>query len=47
MEDKKRILKMVEEGKITSEDAIKLLEALETRNNEKAEEKKIYQLKSS
>lgn len=47
MEDKKRILKMVEEGKITSEEAIKLLEALETNNNEKVDEKKIYQLKSS
>lgn len=40
MEDKKRILKMVEEGKITSEEAIKLLEALETSNNEKVDEKK-------
>lgn len=35
MEDKKRILKMIEEGKITSEEAIKLLEALETTTNEK------------
>lgn len=32
MEDKKRILKMVEEGKITSEEAIKLLEALDFSN---------------
>ncbi|MCG4735174.1 hypothetical protein L0M92_16345, partial [Casaltella massiliensis] len=40
MEDKKRILKMVEEGKITSEEAIKLLEALETSNSEKVDEKK-------
>ncbi|MEX6587585.1 SHOCT-like domain-containing protein [Paraclostridium bifermentans] len=37
MEDKKRILKMVEEGKITSEEAIKLLEALETSNSEKVD----------
>lgn len=29
MEDKKRILKMVEEGKITAEEAIKLLEVLD------------------
>jgi hypothetical protein len=29
MEDKKRILKMVEEGKISSEEGIRLLEALE------------------
>ncbi len=30
MEDKKRILKMVEEGKLSSEEAIKLLEALDS-----------------
>lgn len=30
MEDKKRILKMVEEGKITAEEALKLLQALES-----------------
>ena len=30
MEDKKRILKMVEEGKITAEEAIKLLEVLDS-----------------
>lgn len=30
MEDKRRILKMVEEGKLNSEEAIKLLEALDS-----------------
>lgn len=35
MEDKKRILKMIEEGKITAEEGIKLLDALE--NNDKKE----------
>ncbi|MBO3444348.1 hypothetical protein [Clostridium sp. CCUG 7971] len=35
MEDKKRILKMVEEGKITAEEAIKLLEVLDS--NEKCD----------
>lgn len=30
MEDKKRILKMVEDGKLSSEEAIKLLEALDS-----------------
>ncbi|MEG0794619.1 MAG: hypothetical protein RSG95_02355 [Bacilli bacterium] len=33
MEDKKRILKMVEEGKISAEEGIKLLDALEVSNN--------------
>ncbi|MEW9077078.1 SHOCT-like domain-containing protein [Terrisporobacter glycolicus] len=35
MEDKKRILKMVEEGKITAEEAIKLLDVLDS--NEKCD----------
>lgn len=35
MEDKKRILKMVEEGKISAEEAIKLLEVLDS--NEKVD----------
>lgn len=35
MEDKKRILKMVEEGKITAEEAIKLLDVLDS--NEKSD----------
>ncbi|EPZ58695.1 hypothetical protein H477_1448 [[Clostridium] sordellii ATCC 9714] len=30
MEDKKRVLKMVEEGKISAEEGLKLLEALES-----------------
>lgn len=33
MEDKKRILKMVEEGKITAEEAIKLLEVLDSEGS--------------
>lgn len=33
MEDKKRILKMVEEGKISAEEGIKLLDALEVSDN--------------
>ncbi|MEG2727325.1 MAG: hypothetical protein RR940_03705 [Bacilli bacterium] len=33
MEDKKRILKMVEEGKISAEEGIKLLDALESNVN--------------
>ncbi|MGL5753730.1 MAG: SHOCT-like domain-containing protein [Paraclostridium sp.] len=37
MEDKKRILKMVEDGKISAEEGIKLLDALE--NNSNKEEK--------
>jgi hypothetical protein len=32
MEDRKRILKMVEEGKISSEEAVKLLDALEDKS---------------
>lgn len=32
MEDKKRILKMVEEGKISADEGIKLLEALESNS---------------
>ena len=35
MEDKKRILKMIEEGKITAEEAIKLLDVLDS--NEKCD----------
>lgn len=33
MEDKKRILKMVEEGKISAEEGIKLLDALDNNNS--------------
>lgn len=35
MEDKKRVLKMIEEGKISAEDGLKLLEALESNPGDK------------
>lgn len=35
MEDKKRVLKMVEEGKISAEEGLKLLEALESNPGDK------------
>ena len=35
MEDKKRVLKMIEEGKITAEEGLKLLEALESNPGDK------------
>ncbi|MDU7966994.1 MAG: hypothetical protein E7J25_08990 [Paeniclostridium sordellii] len=40
MEDKKRVLKMVEEGKISAEEGLKLLEALESNSGEKVKVKK-------
>lgn len=35
MEDKKRVLKMIEEGKISAEEGLKLLEALESNPGDK------------
>lgn len=35
MEDKKRVLKMIEEGKISAEEGLKLLEALESKPGDK------------
>ena len=35
MEDKKRVLKMVEEGKVSAEEGLKLLEALESNPGDK------------
>ncbi|CEQ22451.1 Uncharacterised protein [[Clostridium] sordellii] len=40
MEDKKRVLKMVEEGKISAEEGLKLLEALESNSGEEVKVKK-------
>ncbi|CEO21536.1 SHOCT-like domain-containing protein [Paraclostridium sordellii] len=40
MEDKKRVLKMVEEGKISAEEGLKLLEALESNPGDKVKLKK-------
>ncbi|MGL5641064.1 MAG: SHOCT-like domain-containing protein [Paraclostridium sp.] len=40
MEDKKRILKMVEEGKISAEEGIKLLDALEANDNKEEKVRK-------
>lgn len=39
MNDKKRVLKMIEEGKLSAEEAIKILDALDnnTKNNEVSE----------
>lgn len=53
MEDKKRILKMVEEGKITAEEAIGLLDVLDTNkkcevvvNDEKFENDDFFDIKN-
>lgn len=53
MEDKKRILKMVEEGKITAEEAIGLLDVLDTNkkcevvaNDEKFEDDDFFDIKN-
>ncbi|HDL59939.1 MAG TPA: hypothetical protein ENH14_00625, partial [candidate division WOR-3 bacterium] len=40
MEERLKILKMLEEGKITAEEAYKLLEALETKERKTEREKK-------
>ena len=40
MEDKKRVLKMIEEGKINAEEGLKLLEALESNPGEEVKLKK-------
>lgn len=39
LEEKTRILNMVQDGKLSAQDAIQLLEALEASSNEQSDEK--------